>query len=462
MKPIYSENVIDVYNPSTGKIIGQVKKNTEENSKQAVDKAYEAFSSWSQRNAFERSEILIKWSQLIDQNKEQFAKLITEETGKPLTESLGEVDYGNNYIKWYAEEAKRIFGELVPASTNNKRLMVIKQPIGVVGAITPWNFPFATIARKIAPALATGCTVVCKPDHRTPLVAQELLDLAYKAGVPNDAAILLFGDPTDIVNPWLKDTRVRKITFTGSTGVGKHLMRESADTMKKLSLELGGNAPFIVLNDADINLSVKELVKSKFRNAGQTCVCANRIYVQNEVYEEFIEEFKKQVSELKIGDGFEDGVNIGPLIDEAAILKTERHIKDAVEKGAKIELGGNQLEGLFFQPTILLDVNEEMLCMKDENFGPIAPIAKFNTIDEVIERANSVDVGLASYLMTTSITNAITISEKLQYGIVGLNDGVPSTAQAPFGGWKDSGLGNEGGKWGMEHFLETKYISLTY
>ncbi|MGG1480606.1 NAD-dependent succinate-semialdehyde dehydrogenase [Bacillus smithii] len=455
----------DVINPANGEVIAAVPNGGKEEAKKAVDAAYNAFLSWSKKTAGERSALLYKWHQLIDEHKEEIGEIMTREQGKPLKEAIGEVDYANSFISWYAEEGKRIYGETIPASHENKRILVLKQPVGVVAAITPWNFPAAMITRKVAPALAAGCTVVVKPAEQTPLTAFKLAELAEKAGIPKGVLNIITGNPQEIGETWLADERVRKITFTGSTEVGKILMRGAADTVKKVSLELGGQAPFIVLDDANIEKAVAGAIASKFRNAGQTCVCANRIYVHEKIVESFTQKMAEAVQQLKMGNGLDQGVEIGPLIDENAVKKVERHIEDAVEKGGKVVIGGkkaDQYKGFFFEPTVITNVTDEMLCMNEETFGPLAPITTFQSIEEVIQRANDTPYGLAAYVFTENISKAIQITEQLEYGIVGLNDGLPSVAQAPFGGFKQSGLGREGGHHGMEEFLETKFVSIAF
>jgi succinate-semialdehyde dehydrogenase/glutarate-semialdehyde dehydrogenase len=464
-KPIASRQTeIPVINPATGEIIDSVPNGGQEEAKKAVDTAYDAFSLWSKKTAAQRSELLMGWHKLIEENKQEIAEIMTLEQGKPLSEALGEVGYANSFVLWFAEEGKRIYGETIPASHENKRIIVLKQPVGVVAAITPWNFPAAMITRKVAPALAAGCTVVVKPAEQTPLTALKLVELAGKAGIPKGVLTVITGDAQEIGETWLQDQRVRKITFTGSTEVGKLLMRGAAETVKKVSLELGGHAPLIVFEDADLDKAVAGAIASKFRNAGQTCVCANRIYVQETISEEFIQKFTSEVKKLKIGNGLEEGTQIGPLIDQDALTKVETHIADAIEKGGIIAVGGSRVPadgGHFFEPTILINASEDMLCMKEETFGPLAPITLFKTAEEAIQRANNSVYGLAAYVFTENINKAIYTSEKLEYGIVGLNDGVPSIAQAPFGGYKQSGLGREGGHQGIEEFLETKYISIS-
>ncbi len=458
------EAVIPVINPADGEVIDSVPNGGKEEAKKAVDAAYDAFPLWSKLTASQRSEFLMKWHKLIEESKTEIAEIMTREQGKPLSEAVGEVEYANSFVLWFAEEGKRIYGETIPASHENKRIMVLKQPVGVVAAITPWNFPAAMITRKVAPALAAGCTVVVKPAEQTPLTALKLLELAESAGIPKGVLNVITGDAQEIGETWLQDQRVRKITFTGSTEVGKLLMRGAADTVKKISLELGGHAPLIVFEDADLDKAVAGAIASKFRNAGQTCVCANRIYVQESISELFIKKFTAAVKKLKIGNGLEEGTQIGPLIDHHALKKIEAHLADAVEKGGTIAAGGNRVllnGGYFFEPTVLIHATEDMLCMNQETFGPLAPIALFKTPEEAIKRANNTVYGLAAYVFTENISKAIYTCEQLEYGIVGLNDGVPSIAQAPFGGYKQSGLGREGGHQGIEEFLETKYISIS-
>ena len=423
-------------------------------------KTAESFKVWSQYSAYERAEIIWKWHHLINENKEDLARTLTMEQGKPFKEALGEIAYANGFFSWYAEEGKRIYGETIPATGRDKRLFVQKQPVGVVAAITPWNFPAAMITRKVGPALAAGCTVVVKPAEQSPLTAFKLAELAEKAGFPKGVINIVTGNAQEIGKVWLDDTRVRKLTFTGSTEVGKLLMRGSADTVKKVSLELGGHAPVIVMDDANIDKAVDGVIAAKFRNAGQTCVCSNRIYVHETIADAFTSKFVEKVQQLRVGNGLDEGVEIGPLIDDAAVEKVQRHIQDAVEKGAAVATGGELVNGQFFSPTIITNVNDDMLCMSEETFGPVAPITTFKTEEEAIARANDSIFGLAAYVFTENISRGIRITEALEYGIIGLNDGLPSTPQVPFGGFKQSGLGREGGHYGIEEFLEVKYISL--
>lgn len=450
----------EVTNPATSECIASVPNGGAVEAELATDAAYEAFKTWSAYTAYERSEIIWKWNRLIDENKEGLARTMTLEQGKPFKEALGEIAYANGFVAWYAEEGKRIYGETIPSSAKNKRLFVQKQPVGVVAAITPWNFPAAMITRKIAPALAAGCTVVVKPAEQTPLTALKLVELAEQAGFPNGVINIVTGDAQAIGQSWLEDKRVRKLTFTGSTEVGKLLMRGAADTVKKVSLELGGHAPVIVMEDADLEKAVNGVIASKFRNAGQTCVCSNRIYVHESIEQAFTTKLVEQTQQLRVGNGLEKETDLGPLIDSAAISKVALQIEDAVNKGATIQTGGKVIENLYFEPTILTNVEDHMMCMMEETFGPVAPVTTFKTEEEAISRANDSDYGLAAYVFTENITRGIRISEALEYGIVGLNDGLPSVPQSPFGGFKQSGLGREGGHHGIEEFLEVKYISL--
>jgi succinate-semialdehyde dehydrogenase/glutarate-semialdehyde dehydrogenase len=460
-------NKIDVINPGTGDIVGTVPNGGETEAKQAIDAAVEAFEPWAVLPANERGNYLKRLYDLMIEEKEDLARIMTLEQGKPLQEALGEVLYAASFVEWYGEEAKRIYGETIPAWKENKRIMVLKQPVGVVAAITPWNFPAAMVTRKLAPALAAGCTVVLKPATQTPLTAMKLFELFEKAGFPKGTVNIVTGSASAIGKAFMEDGRVRKITFTGSTEVGKVLMKQSADTVKRVSMELGGHAPFIVFDDADLDKAVEGAAASKFRNCGQVCVASNRFYVQESIAATFVEKLRDKLKHYKVGYGLEEGVNIGPLIDKKGYEKVREHIEDAVAKGAKIEAGGkgyHDIEaedaGYFFEPTVLSHVTEDMLIMKEETFGPVMPIVTFKDEAEAIRAANNTNYGLAAYLFTESLSRGIRVSEKLEYGIVGLNDGLPSTAQAPFGGFKESGLGREGGHHGLEAFLETKYISM--
>lgn len=457
------DTFIDVTNPANQEIVGKIPNGGALEATKAVDAAFLAFKTWSKKTADERSLLLMKWFLLIEKNKEEIAKIMTLEQGKPLNEALGEVNYANSFISWYAAEGKRIYGETIPASHPDKRILVLKEPVGVIAAITPWNFPAAMITRKVAPALAAGCTAVVKPATQTPLTALKLAELAEKAGIPKGVINIVTGKSGEIGDAWLKDGRVRKMTFTGSTEVGKILMKGAAENVKKISLELGGNAPFIVMDDANLVSAARSLIQSKFRNAGQTCICTNRIYVQESIVDQFVEIFKEELKVLKVGNGLDEGTDIGPLIDQSAVNKVKELLEDAVEKGGKIEYSGNipdSVGGYFYNPTIITNVQDDMLFMNEEIFGPLAPITTFKTEEEVIERANNTVYGLAAYVFTENLSRAFRISEALQYGIIGLNDGLPSTAQAPFGGYKESGIGREGGHHGIEEYLEIKFISI--
>lgn len=453
---------IKVVNPAINEVIAEVPRGGAEEAKLAVDAAEASLKDWAKQTAEARSKKLVKWHDLIEQERETIGEIMTKEQGKPLREAIGEVDYANSFVGWYAEEGKRVYGDIIPASHENKRIFIQKQPVGVVAAITPWNFPAAMITRKIAPALAVGCTAVIKPATQTPLTAFKLVELAEKAGIPKGVINIVTGSSSAIGKAWNADSRVRKLTFTGSTEVGKLLMKDAADTMKKISLELGGHAPFIVMEDADLDQAVEGVVASKFRNAGQTCVCTNRVYVHESIKAEFENKLTEAVSKLKVGNGLDEGVDIGPLIDQNAVDKVAEQVKDAVSKGGNITYGGESEKGLYYKPTVVTDATDDMLCMYEETFGPLLPVTTFKDETEAIERANDSPFGLAAYAFTENISKAIRLSEALEYGIVGLNDGAPSTAQAPFGGYKESGLGREGGYHGIEEFLETKYISLSF
>ncbi|WP_180954235.1 NAD-dependent succinate-semialdehyde dehydrogenase [Bacillus sp. M6-12] len=461
-KKIMLDDSFAVENPATNETVGRVPNGTAAEARLAADAAHEAFKTWSKTSAYERAALLESWHKVINDRLEELAVIMVKEQGKPLAEARGEMQYANSFVKWYAEEAKRIYGESIPASVASKRIMVQKQPVGVVAAITPWNFPAAMITRKVAPALAAGCTVVIKPAEQTPLTALMLAECAEEAGIPAGVInVVTTQNPAEISDVWMEDSRVKKVTFTGSTPIGKHLMRKAADTVKKVSLELGGLAPFIIAEDADIEAAVKGVIVSKFRNAGQTCICANRIFVHESKKVPFLQAFEQAVEGLKVGNGLEDGTVIGPLIDDAAVKKVHEQLEDAVAKGAVIhgESGQTVEKGYFINPVILSEVNDEMLCMKEETFGPLAPVTTFRTDDEAIERANATPFGLAAYVYTGSLKKAVTYSENLEYGIIGVNDSAPSTAQAPFGGMKESGLGREGGHFGLNEFLEVKYVS---
>lgn len=460
---IQTEEQMDVYNPADGKVIGTVSKAGKKEAGLAVDAAADAFPAWSRRTANERGELLRRWHQLIAEHTDELARIMTTEQGKPLKEAAGEIQYANSFVSWYAEEGKRIYGETIPGSSSRQRIIVTKQPVGVVAAITPWNFPASMITRKVAPALAAGCTVVIKPSSETPFTAIKLVELADQAGIPAGVINIVTGSSSDISGVWQADSRVRKLSFTGSTEVGKQLMAGAAANVKKISLELGGHAPFIVTDQADLDQAAAGLISSKFRNGGQTCVCANRVYVQEGIAQEFAAKFAELVKQLKVGNGLENGVDIGPLINRDAVDKVVRQIKDAEGKGGLILAGGQALPELgrnYIEPTVIMNATDDMECMNEETFGPLAPITTFKTIDKAVQRANNSPYGLAAYVFTQNLGEAVNIAESLDYGIVGVNDPVPSTAQAPFGGFKESGLGREGGHYGMDEFLEVKYISL--
>lgn len=458
----YDAKTIQVNNPSTGEIIAEVPFMGTLETNDAISSASDAFNSWSKLTAAERSKYLRKWYDLIMAHKEELGQLITLEQGKPLKEALGEVNYGASFIEFFAEEAKRIYGDIIPATLGDRRLFVLKQPVGVVGAITPWNFPLAMITRKVGPALACGCTVVVKPSELTPLTALATAELALQAGIPPGVINVVMGNASKIGDALLASTQVRKITFTGSTAVGKKLMAGAAETVKRVSLELGGNAPCIVFDDADLDVAVKGTLAAKFRNSGQTCVCANRVIVQEGIYEKFAEAFSKAVQNLQVGDGFTEGVVQGPLINEAAVQKVETFIQDAMSKGAKVLLGGKRhsLGMTFYEPTIVTDVKSEMLLASEEVFGPVAPILRFKTEEEAIHMANNTKAGLAAYIFTNNVQRTWRVSEALEYGLVGVNEGIISTEVAPFGGVKQSGLGREGSKYGIDEYLEVKYVCL--
>lgn len=452
----------EVTNPATGEVIASVPTMGAEETARAIDAAEVAQKSWKSVPAKERSAILKKWFNLIMDNQEDLARLITLEMGKPIAEARGEIAYGASYIEWYAEEAKRVYGSTIPAPSDDKRVIVMKQPIGVVASITPWNFPSAMIARKVAPALAVGCSAVMKPAEQTPLSALALCVLAEEAGLPKGLLNCVTGDPVAIGGEMTSNDIIRKVTFTGSTEVGRLLMAQSAKSIKKMGLELGGNAPFIVFDDADLDAAVEGAMICKFRNSGQTCVCANRIYVQAGVYDAFADKLAEKVKELKVGNGFEDGVAQGPLIDGAAVEKVEAHLLDAKEKGGDVIIGGQRhaLGQTFFEPTLIKNVTKEMKVAREETFGPVAPLFKFEDVDDVIAQANDTEFGLASYFYSKDMSNIFRVAEALEYGMVGVNTGILSNEGAPFGGIKQSGLGREGSVYGLDDYLELKYVLL--
>ncbi|MDO1580630.1 NAD-dependent succinate-semialdehyde dehydrogenase [Rhizobium oryzicola] len=452
----------DVFNPASGEVIATLPAMGQAEAAEAIRTAYEAQGRWAGLTARERSEYLWRWHQLIVTHTDDLAAILTAEMGKPLAEAKSEVSHAAAYLQWYAEEANRIYGETFSAPSNDRRMFVIKQPIGVVGAITPWNFPASMVARKISPALAAGCAVVLKPAEQTPLVAAAMFALAAEAGFPQGVVNIIFAARGDEVGRELcANPKVRKISFTGSTEVGRLLMRQCADQVKKVSLELGGNAPFIVFDDADIDEAVSGAIQAKFRNAGQTCVSANRIYVQDGVHDLFVEKFVRKLADLKVGDGFELGVSVGPLIDGQALSKIEAHLADAVEKGGEVLAGGKRIgTGTFFEPTVLTGVTAEMRIAQEETFGPLAPIIRFTDGDEIIRQANETIYGLAAYFFTSNLKRAWSVAEALEFGMVGMNTGRMSSEAAPFGGVKQSGIGREGSRHGLEEYLEMKYICM--
>ena len=451
-----------IYNPANQEKIGDVSSCGIKEINKAIEAACIAQKKWAKVPSKEKSEALNRLYLLMLENQEDLAKIITYEQGKPLLESRGEILYGAAYIQWFAEEAKRIYGDIIPGHMSDRRTVVIKQPIGVVGCITPWNFPSAMLARKMGPALASGCAMVCKPAPQTPYSALALAYLSKEAGLPKGLFNVIISDAEIFGSAILKSSTVRKLTFTGSTATGKKLLKASADTVKRVSLELGGHAPFIVFDDADLESAIDGAIAAKYRNSGQTCVCANRIYVQSKVYKKFCEGFIEKVKLIKTGNGLDDDTDQGPLIDENALIKTKKHVSNATELGGLIALGGktHELGGLFFEPTIIKNANDKMLVANEETFGPVAPIFAFETEREVIQRANNSPYGLASYFYTRDLAKSWRVSEELEYGMVGLNTGIISSEMAPFGGIKESGMGREGSKYGMDDYLEIKYISI--
>ncbi|WP_313309197.1 NADP-dependent succinate-semialdehyde dehydrogenase [Stutzerimonas nitrititolerans] len=453
---------LEVNNPASGEVLGTVPKMGAAETRRAIEAAERALPAWRDLTAKERSQTLRRWFELIMQNQEDLARLMTLEQGKPLTESRGEIAYAASFIEWFAEEAKRIYGDTIPGHQKDKRIIVIKQPIGVTAAITPWNFPAAMITRKASPALAAGCTMVVKPASQTPFSALALAELAERAGIPKGVFSVVTGSAGDIGNELTANPIVRKITFTGSTEVGAKLMEQCAPGIKKVSLELGGNAPFLVFDDADLDEAVKGAMQSKYRNAGQTCVCVNRIYVQDGVYDAFAQKFQAAVEKLKIGNGLDDGVDVGPLIDDRAAAKVKEHIEDAVANGARVVTGGNahSLGGSYFEPTLMINVPHTAKVAKEETFGPLAPLFRFKDEAEAIALANDTEFGLAAYFYARDLGRVFRVAEALESGMVGVNTGMISTEVAPFGGVKSSGLGREGSKYGIEDYLEIKYLCL--
>jgi succinate-semialdehyde dehydrogenase / glutarate-semialdehyde dehydrogenase len=457
------KSTFPVHNPFDNSVITEAPDMTADETRQAIEEAHRAFPAWRSKTAGERAAILRRWYELQMEHLDDLALLLTLEQGKPLAEARGEIAYGASFVEWFAEEAHRVYGDVIPGHGADKRILAIKQPIGVVAAITPWNFPNAMITRKVAPALAAGCTVVIKPAEDTPLSALALAELSQRAGIPPGVFnVVTTSRPEAVGEELTGNPLVRKLSFTGSTEVGKLLMRQCADTVKKVSLELGGNAPFIVFDDADIDAAVEGAIASKYRNAGQTCVCANRLFAQEGVYDEFVEKLSRAVSKQKVGSGLEDGVAIGPLINMAALEKVEALVADALEKGATVAAGGrrHQQEGTFFEPTVLAGAHSGMRLAHEEIFGPVAPVFKFKTEEEVIQAANDTPYGLAAYFYGRDIGCVWRVAEALECGMVGVNTGLVSTAVAPFGGVKESGIGREGSKYGIEEYVEIKYVCM--
>jgi succinate-semialdehyde dehydrogenase/glutarate-semialdehyde dehydrogenase len=455
-------NVINVTNPSDGTLVSTVPKMGSAETRRAIEAAEQALGAWRALSGKERAAILRKWFELLMANQDDLGAIMTAEQGKPLSEAKGEIAYAASYIEWFGEEAKRVYGDTIPAPTSDKRIVVIKQPIGVCAAITPWNFPAAMITRKVGPALAAGCTIVIKPASQTPLSALALCVLAERAGVPKGVLSCVTGSAGDIGRELTSNPIIRKLSFTGSTEIGKVLMAQCAATVKRTSMELGGNAPFIVFDDADIESAVKGAIASKYRNAGQTCVCANRFLVQDGIHDAFVKRFAEVVSALKVGNGFESGVQIGPLIDEKAVAKVEELVRDAVGRGGRVVTGGSRhsLGQSYFQPTIIADLTAQAQIFSEEIFGPVAPVFRFRTEDEAIQLANKTQFGLAAYFYGRDISRVWRVAEALEYGIVGINEGLISTEVAPFGGVKESGNGREGSKYGLDDYLEIKYLCM--
>lgn len=453
---------VAVTDPASGETLGHVPSLSAEQVSQAIDAANAALPAWRAKTAAERSQLLKRWHALIMENEAALGELMTLEQGKPLKEARGEIGYAASFIEWFAEEAKRLYGDTIPGHATDKRIIVTREPVGVCAAITPWNFPAAMITRKVAPALAAGCTIIVKPAMETPLTALALAALAEQAGIPAGVINIVTGDAKTIGAVLTDSPIVRKLSFTGSTPVGAHLMAACAPTVKKVSLELGGNAPFIVFDDADIEDAVTGALDSKFRNAGQTCVCANRIYVQSGVYDAFVERLAQRTSELSVGKGSAEGVEVGPLISEKAVEKVEAHLQDALDKGGRLITGGKRhaLGGNWFEPTVVADVTADMACAREETFGPLAPVFRFETEAEVIRQANDTEYGLAAYFYAESVSRIWRVSEALEYGMVGINTGLISTASAPFGGVKSSGIGREGSRYGIDEYTELKYLCL--
>lgn len=462
-KWVESPRRFPVVDPATGEVIAEVADMSPLDVREAITAAERAGKDWSRRSAKDRAALLLRWQSLMLENQEDLAQILTAEMGKPLTEARGEIAYGASFIQWFAEEGRRVYGDVIPGHAPDKRIIVLKQPIGVVAAITPWNFPNAMIARKVGPALASGCTFVVRPAEKTPLSALAMASLAERAGLPPGILSVVPGsDAAGMGQEMCSNPIVRKLTFTGSTEVGRILMRQCAHDIKKLSLELGGNAPFLVFDDADLDRAVEGALIAKYRNSGQTCVCANRILVHRPVMDSFSDKLARATAALKVGDGREPGIQIGPLVDDAGLAKVEAHVADAVAKGAKVLTGGrkSELGGTFFQPTVLAGVAPGMLIMDEETFGPVAPVIPFDTVEEGLQLANSTEFGLAAYFYARELSRVWKVAESLESGMVGINTGLISTAEAPFGGVKSSGLGREGSKYGIDDYLEIKYLCL--
>lgn len=450
-----------VTSPATGEVIGHAADCGAAEGRAAIEAAWGAFERWRAVTPFERAAVLRRWFELMAEHQDELAELMATEMGKPIREAKGEAGYAAAFVEWYAEEAKRVYGEWFPSHFGHKRLVAIRQPVGPVYAVTPWNFPAAMVTRKAAPALAAGCTMILKPAEQTPFTALRMAELWHEAGGPDGTLqVLPAADPVPVTEVMMADPRVRKVTFTGSTEVGRILYRQSAETIKKLSLELGGHAPYLVFDDADLDRAVPEVVACKFRNAGQTCVCTNRIYVQAGVHDAFVERFSEAVAALRVGDPLSGDTDIGPLVDAQGLEKVAHHVEDALAKGARVVRGGKASGGLYFEPTVLTGVSVDMALMQEETFGPVAPILRFEREADAVAHANASPYGLAAYLYTRDLSRAVRVAEALEFGIVGVNDGVPSAAYAPFGGVKQSGIGREGGPWGIEEYLEVKFVSM--
>lgn len=452
-----------VDDPATGEIIGEVANLGAGETEQAIEAAADAWPAWRSKSAKERGAVLMRWFALVTENADDLARIMTAEQGKPFAEAKGEIGYGASFLEWFAEEARRVYGETIPAADGDKRYLAIRQPVGVCAAITPWNFPIAMVTRKVAPALAAGCPVILKPAEATPLSALALAYLGEKAGIPAGVFNVVTADgerSIEVGKALCESETVRHLSFTGSTEVGRILMRQCAPTIKKLSLELGGNAPFIVFDDADIGQAVEGAMISKYRNAGQTCVCANRFYVQSGVYDAFVKALAEKSQSIKVGNGFEESVTQGPMIDEAGLRKVEDHVADALDKGARIVAGGSARDGRFYQPTVLADVTPDMQCVREETFGPVAPVLKFESEEDVVALANDSPFGLASYLYSRDLGRIFRVAEALESGMVGINTGLISAPEVPFGGVKQSGLGREGSRHGIEDYVEIKYLCL--